>query len=51
MTSQDMGSYILEKNVDIPLKGNQAGGVIRANVYRPRTPGKYPVLATYGPCK
>src|ERR1700755_3433286 len=38
--------YIFEKNVDIPLK---TGGLIRANVYRPKGDGKYPAIVTYGP--
>lgn len=38
---------IFEKNVSIPLKGSDLP--IRANVYRPLTSGKYPVLVTYGP--
>jgi predicted acyl esterase len=38
--------YVFEKNIDVPLK---AGGLVRANVYRPKAPGRYPVLCTYGP--
>ena len=38
--------YIFEKNVDVPLK---AGGLVRANVFRPKSAGTYPVLITYGP--
>lgn len=41
--------YILEQDVPVRLKN---GGVIRCNVYRPKTSDgsdKYPVLATYGP--
>jgi len=38
--------YIFEKNVDIPLK---AGGLVRANIFRPKSSVKYPVLITYGP--
>lgn len=37
---------IFEKNVDIPLKD---GGLCRGNVYRPLAPGRYPVIATFGP--
>ncbi|OJJ65156.1 hypothetical protein ASPSYDRAFT_85130 [Aspergillus sydowii CBS 593.65] len=40
-------SLIFEKNVSIPLTAD--GTVIRCNVYRPKTDGKYPVLVTYGP--
>jgi len=38
--------YIFEKNVNVPLK---AGGFVRANVFRPKSAGTYPVLITYGP--
>jgi predicted acyl esterase len=38
--------YIFEKNIDIPLK---EGGLVRANVYRPKAAGRHPVLVTYGP--
>ncbi|CUM67400.1 uncharacterized protein PRCAT00005094001 [Priceomyces carsonii] len=42
--------YIFEKNVDIPLKTDTSGGsLVRANIYRPKKDGKYPVLVTYGP--
>jgi hypothetical protein len=53
------GSYIAEKNVDIPLPTALSDpenrvGLIRANVYRPKDSfmdgKKYPVLVTYGPC-
>ena len=47
----DREEYIFEKNVEIPLKPGKYGSVIRANVYRPKGEGKFPVLATYGPCK
>lgn len=40
-------SLIFEKNVSIPLKGSDLP--VRANIYRPLKPGKYPVLVTYGP--
>lgn len=46
----DRGDYVLEKNVEIPLKPGQNGSVIRANVYRPKGDKPCPVLATYGPC-
>lgn len=41
--------YVFEKNVTVPLR---SGGIIRCNVYRPKTTNegaKFPVLATYGP--
>lgn len=39
--------YIFEQNVSIALK--DASGIVRANVYRPKTTDKVPVLVTYGP--
>ncbi|KAI0131924.1 Alpha/Beta hydrolase protein [Xylariales sp. AK1849] len=45
----DRPDYVFDKNVEIPLKPGKSGTVIRANVYRPKAPGKYPVLCTYGP--
>lgn len=39
-------SMVKEKDVDVPLRD---GGLVRANVYRPLAPGRYPVLMTYGP--
>lgn len=39
--------YIYEENVTIQLKGFD--GIVRANVYRPKTDKKVPVLVTYGP--
>ena len=46
--------YIFERDVDVPLvtsKPNIAGDplLVRANVYRPKKAGKFPVLVTYGP--
>ncbi|KAL2019410.1 hypothetical protein VTK56DRAFT_9701 [Thermocarpiscus australiensis] len=39
--------HIFEQNVDVPLRtGN---GLIRCNVYRPKTSTPVPVLVTYGP--
>ncbi|KAM3067941.1 hypothetical protein ACMFMG_011421 [Clarireedia jacksonii] len=44
-------SYIFEQNVSVPLKS--ADGVIRVNIYRPKSEGqqdvKSPVIVTYGP--
>lgn len=40
-------NLIFEKNISIPLQNTDLP--IRANVYRPLKPGKYPVLVTYGP--
>ncbi|KAL5001007.1 Alpha/Beta hydrolase protein [Aspergillus recurvatus] len=39
--------YIFEQNVTITLKDNS--GLVRCNVYRPKSPEKVPVLVTYGP--
>jgi predicted acyl esterase len=40
-------SYIFEQNLTISLKDNS--GLVRCNVYRPKTSEKVPVLVTYGP--
>ena len=50
------GSYIIETNVDIPLRTATKTIpddplVVRANVYRPTKEGRYSVLVTYGPCE
>ncbi len=37
---------ILDKNVAVPMRD---GAVLRANVFRPDAPGRYPVLMTLGP--
>lgn len=47
-------NYIVEFDVDVPLrtaKPNIPGDplLLRANVYRPKAPGRYPVLVTCGP--
>lgn len=39
--------YVFEQNATVPLK---SGGLVRCNVYRPKTAGRAPVLVTYGPC-
>lgn len=39
--------YIFSQNVTIPLKSST--GLVRCNVYRPKTTEKVPVLITYGP--
>lgn len=39
--------YIYEQNVDVPLQNSE--GLIRVNIYRPKTGEKVPVLVTYGP--
>ena len=40
-------SYICEQNATVPLKSSE--GLVRVNVYRPKTEEKVPVLVTYGP--
>ena len=40
-------SYIFEQNVTIELKDKS--GLVRCNVYRPKTSEAVPVLVTYGP--
>jgi uncharacterized protein len=37
---------ILDKDVAVPMRD---GAILRANVYRPQTPGRFPVLMTLGP--
>ncbi|KAL1897608.1 hypothetical protein Sste5346_003914 [Sporothrix stenoceras] len=39
--------YIVEQNATIKLKSSE--GLVRCNVYRPKTSDKVPVLVTYGP--
>ena len=36
----------IEWDVDVPMKD---GVVLKADVFRPTTPGKYPVILSYGP--
>ncbi|MES2185326.1 MAG: CocE/NonD family hydrolase [Pseudomonadota bacterium] len=36
---------IIEKNAEIPMSD---GGLLRANVYRPEAPGRYPVVMAFG---
>lgn len=49
ITTRDETSfpYIFEQNVSISLKDKS--GLVRCNVYRPKTSEKCPVLVTYGP--
>lgn len=49
ITTKDETSfpYIFEQNVSISLKDQS--GLVRCNVYRPKTSDKVPVLVTYGP--
>ena len=37
---------VLDHDVDVTLRD---GARIKANVFRPQAPGKYPVLMTFGP--
>ncbi|KAJ6127570.1 hypothetical protein N7523_003182 [Penicillium sp. IBT 18751x] len=46
-TKDETSAYILEQNVTVTLK--DGSGLVRANVYRPKTTEKVPVLVTYGP--
>ena len=39
--------YIFEQNADVRLKSSE--GLVRVNVYRPKTQDRVPVLVTYGP--
>lgn len=39
--------YVFEQNAQVTL--NSSDGLIRLNVYRPKTDEKVPVLVTYGP--
>ncbi len=39
--------YIFEQNATIQVKSGN--GLVRCNVYRPKTSGAVPVLVTYGP--
>lgn len=39
--------YVFEENVSIKLKSIE--GLVRCNIYRPKTEDKVPVLVTYGP--
>ena len=55
-TVDSSGDYIVEVNVDINLRTATKSTpddplLVRANVYRPKLEGKFPVLVTYGPCK
>lgn len=44
---KDSFPYIYEQNVTVTLKESE--GLVRVNVYRPKTEEKVPVLVTYGP--
>jgi predicted acyl esterase len=39
--------YVFEQNATVTLKSSD--GLVRVNVYRPKTSEKVPVLITYGP--
>ena len=52
---KDSFPYVYMQHVDIPLKSSDKG-FLRCNVYLPKDAipfgsQKYPVIATYGPCK
>lgn len=44
---EDSFPYIFEQNVTVSLKSSD--GLVRVNVYRPKTQERVPVLVTYGP--
>ena len=44
---KDTYPYIFENNVTVKLLSNT--GLVRLNVYRPKTDKKVPVIMTYGP--
>lgn len=37
---------MLEKDVAVPMRD---GAILRANVFRPKADGRFPVLMTFGP--
>jgi predicted acyl esterase len=39
--------YVFEQNATVSLRSSE--GLVRVNVYRPKTSEKVPVLITYGP--
>jgi len=39
--------YVFEQNASVKLSND--AGLVRVNVYRPKTESKVPVLVTYGP--
>ncbi|KAM5350313.1 hypothetical protein ACJ41O_006818 [Fusarium nematophilum] len=45
---EDEFPYVFEQNVSIQLKSNNKG-LVRANVYRPKSGSTAPVIVTYGP--
>jgi predicted acyl esterase len=47
VVDEDSFPYIYEENVTIKAKSVEA--IVRANVYRPKKRGTFPVLVTYGP--
>jgi predicted acyl esterase len=48
VVDKDSFPYIFEQNVDVPIKTFEKG-LVRVNVYRPKTDKPVPVLVTYGP--
>jgi uncharacterized protein len=37
---------LVEQNADVPMRD---GAILRANVYRPNSDGRFPILMTFGP--
>ena len=53
-TEEHSFDYVFERDVDVPLKTSQPNIehdplLVRANIYRPKAAGRFPVLCTYGP--
>lgn len=46
-TDEKSFPYVFEQNATVTLNNN--AGLVRVNVYRPKTTEKVPVLVTYGP--
>lgn len=44
---RELFPYVFEQNATVQLKSSD--GLVRVNVYRPKTEEKVPVLVTYGP--
>jgi hypothetical protein len=47
VTDETSFPYIFQLNATVPLP--ELGGLVRCNVYRPKTSGKVPAIITYGP--
>lgn len=47
VTDAESYPYLLEENATVKLQSSE--GLVRVNVYRPKTAQQVPVLVTYGP--